>query len=130
MIIKRYGIIDISEWYVTISRNTDNNRNINSLPVYFDAAFSRKVVEQRVIEGGYTMVKEFYTKDVSVPELNILIIVYDPNTISKEKGYEELNQYLSKKNDNIVVFKGRCECSYDIKDESIKVIIQTKEKIV
>lgn len=129
MMIKRYGTIDISEWYIHISRETDTNTQPNSIPVYFDAAFSRKVVEQRVIIGGYTLIKEFMTEGVLVPELNHIILVYDPKTFHRENGYEEINKFLNNTNKELLVFKGTCECSYDPEHASITVAIQGKEKV-
>ena len=128
--IKRYGSIDISEWYIRISRDTDTNVNPNSIPVYFDAAFSRKVVEQRLIIGGYTMIKEYVTKGVLTPELNHIILVYDPATFHKENGYLEVEKFLHNTNKELLIFKGSCECTYNPEHEDITVSIQTKEKVV
>ena len=130
MMIKRYGTIDISEWYIHISRNTDTNRsNTNSIPVYFDAAFSRRVVKERVVEGGYTLIKELVTKGVLVPEINNIALIYDPATISAERGYDNINKYLEERGNDVSVITGKCECSYDPEHESITVTIQNKEKI-
>ena len=129
MMIKRYGTIDLTEWYIKLSDFTDNHRNeYNSIPVYFDAAFSRKVVNERVIDGAYTMVKELITKGVLVPEEKTMILIYDPETISQENGYKSIMEYMNS-NKDLVVCKGVCECAYDSKDATITTTIKTKEKI-
>ena len=131
MMIKRYGFIDVNQWTIIISDYTDkNSNNSDSIPVYFDAAFSRKVVKEKVVEGGYTMIEELVTKDVLVPEIKTAAFVYDPTTFSQEKGYEEINNYLKSRGDEITVYKGKCECSYDSEHQSITTSFLQKEKII
>ena len=124
MMIKRFGNIDITEYYITISRDTDEHRdNLHSIPIYFDAAFSRKIIAEKNIIGAYTMIKEL------IPlEQKPIILIYDPKTFSQEQGYEYIKQYLET-NNNISVIKGKCECLYDLKHESINVIIKEKENV-
>ena len=130
MMIKRYGTIDVTEWFINISKETDTNINHHhSILVYFDAAFSRQVLEKRVITGGYTLIKEFITERKLVPELKYIALIYDPKTFYKENGYEEINKFLNNTNKGLSIFKGTCECSYDPKYASITAAILDKEKL-
>ena len=109
---------------IPIEINDSNKVNDTDPIVYFDAAFSRKVVDEKSAESRFVYIKENSEQ---------VYFIYDPENFSKESNYKEFTDLINSQKDildvKIEIYSGLCVCIYNTNAQSISMYPVKETKI-